>query len=254
MKVALIQSAPKLNRSNLSSVLEMIDTHKEADVVVFPELALSGYLLQDKLFEDAWNVDELNEVAQMSRSCDIVIGAALWDKGKVYNSALYFSGGRLLHLHHKNHLPTYGMFEEGRYFAQGETIRAFETPQGAAVMVICEDLWRAETIAQIARSEAEIVYVLAASPTRDFSDEGIGIESQWEALLKATALLSHNYVVFVNRVGFEDGLGFWGGSRIITPAGNSEHALEFFDEDSAVVELNHRLQKLERYLAKSNEG
>lgn len=251
MKVSLIQSAPKLNRSNLAAVLAIIESHSDVDVVVFPELALSGYMLQDKLFEDAWRVDELEGLAHASQKCDIVIGAALWDVGRVYNSALYFSKGKLIHIHHKNHLPTYGMFEEGRYFAAGDEIRSFKTPQGNAVMVICEDIWRAESIAAIAASEAEIVYILAASPARDFSENGIGIEAQWNALLISTALLSHNYVVFVNRVGFEDGLGFWGGSRVISPIGEIEKVLPLFERAAVSVELNNTLQKVGRYLAKN---
>lgn len=251
MKVSLIQSAPKLNRSNLSDVLAEVERDSNADVIVFPELALSGYLLQDKLFEDAWQLCDLDPLAAASRKCDIVVGTALWDEGKVYNSALYFSQGKLLHIHHKNHLPTYGMFEEGRYFAAGEGIVSFPTPHGNAVMVVCEDLWRAETLSAIADSDAEIVYVLAASPARGFSEEGIEIESQWDALLKATALLSHNYVIFVNRVGFEDGLGFWGGSRVVTPSGEVEYKLPLLDAQKGSVELNHRLQKLGRYLAKN---
>lgn len=251
MKVALIQSAPKLNRTNLDEILELVGNYADSDVIVFPELALSGYMLQDKLFEDAWKVDELNALAQASQANDIVIGAALWDDGHVYNSALYFSQGRLLHIHHKNHLPTYGMFEEGRYFSAGNQITSFQTPYGNAVMVICEDVWRAETIAAIAASEAEIVYVLAASPARDFSDRGLGIEGQWDALLKSTALLTHNYVVFVNRVGFEDGLGFWGGSRVITPMGEIEYALALFETEQKVCYLDGQLKKLGRYLAKN---
>lgn len=252
MKIALIQSAPKLNRSNLEDVIALVEKHHDADVLVFPELALSGYLLQDKLFEDAWSVEELSILASKSERCDIVIGAALWDEGKVYNSALYFSRGRLVHIHHKNHLPTYGMFEEGRYFVAGESITSFKTVHGKAIMVVCEDLWRAETIAAISASDAEIVYVLSASPARGFSEESLEIESQWDALLKATALLSHNYVVFVNRVGFEDGLGFWGGSRVITPMGECEHVLEKFERQNSVVELNHTLQKLGRYLSRNS--
>ena len=250
MKIALVQSAPKLNRSNLDDVLALISEHSEADVVVFPELALSGYLLQDKLFEDAWKIDELSSLADASVECDIAIGAALWDEGKVYNSALYFSGGKLLHIHHKNHLPTYGMFEEGRYFVAGESIKSFETPHGHAIMVVCEDLWRAETIAAITLSEAEIVYVLCASPARGFEESSLEIESQWDALLKATALLSHNYVIFVNRVGFEDGLGFWGGSRVITPMGKTECVLPLFESESKQCSLDQRLKKLGRYLVK----
>lgn len=252
MKVALIQSAPKLNRSNLGDVVSLIDQHSDADVVVFPELALSGYLLQDKLFEDAWNIEALSILASKSEQCDIAVGAALWDEGKVYNSALYFSRGKLVHIHHKNHLPTYGMFEEGRYFVAGESIRSFDTPYGKAVMAVCEDLWRAETIAAICASDAEIVYVLSASPARGFAEGSLEIESQWEALLKATALLSHNYVVFVNRVGFEDGLGFWGGSRVITPMGDTEHISVKFEKQNVVVELSHTLQKLGRYLSRNS--
>lgn len=250
MKVALIQFAPKLNRSNLKDVLERIEANSDADVIVFPELALNGYMLQDKLYEDAWKLDELNPLAEASKQCDIVIGAALWDRGNVYNSALYFSKGVLLHIHHKNHLPTYGMFEEGRYFSAGNQIISFETPHGNALMVVCEDLWRAETIAAISASDAEIVYVLAASPARDFGEEGIDIESQWDSLLKSAALLSHNYVVFVNRVGFEDGLGFWGGSRIITPMGKTESVLTLFESESKIYPLDQRLKKLGRYLVK----
>lgn len=251
MKVALIQSSPRLNRTNLNEVLTQIELHKEADVIVFPELSLSGYLLQDKLFEDAWNTDELESLREASTTVDIVVGAALWDNGKVYNGALYFSNAKLLHIHHKNHLPTYGMFEEGRYFEAGEAIECFDTPYGKAVMVICEDLWRAETISAITASEAETVYVLAASPARGFEDEGLLIEHQWDSLLKSTALLSRNYVVFVNRVGFEDGLGFWGGSRIIDPNGECQYRLGLFEEETSAVELNRQLQKVGRYLAKN---
>ncbi len=252
MKVALIQFAPKLNRSNLESVLSLITANSDSDVVIFPELALSGYMLQDKLFEDAWNLDELALLVKASNQCDIVIGAAVWDDGKVYNSALYFSKGELLHIHHKNHLPTYGMFEEGRYFAARDEIKNFQTAYGSAAIVVCEDVWRAQTFTTLAALDVDVIYVLAASPARDFSDEGLLIESQWDALLKSLALLTKAYVVFVNRVGFEDGLGFWGGSRVITPIGSVEHKLSLLDEESKIVSLNHKLQKLERYIAKNS--
>jgi len=250
MKIALIQSAPKLNRSNMGYVLALIDASCEADVVVFPELALSGYMLQDKLFEDAWQIDELEPLQRASMKCDIAIGAAIWDNGKVYNSALYFSGGKLLHMHHKNYLPTYGMFEEGRYFAAGDEIKSFKTAQGNAAMVVCEDLWRVQTFGLLCEHDVDVIYVLASSPARDFSDDGLLIESQWDALLKSLALLTKAYVVFVNRVGFEDGLGFWGGSRVITPTGVVEYKLSLLEEESEIVSLNHKLQKLERYIAK----
>ncbi len=251
MKIALVQSSPRLNRTNLEEIVKQIGLNADADVIVFPELSLSGYLLQDKLFEDAWQIDGLETLADASARGDGVVGAALWDGGKVYNAALYFSRGALVHIHRKNHLPTYGMFEEGRYFAAGDAIAAFDTPQGRAVMVVCEDLWRAGTIDAIASSGAEIVYVLAASPARGFGEEGLAIEGQWDALLKATALLSRNYVVFVNRVGFEDGLGFWGGSRVVTPDGEIEHRMGLWESQTSAVTLNRRLQKVGRYITKN---
>lgn len=252
MKVASIQFAPKLNRSNLQEVLGILKKHEDADVVVFPELALSGYMLQDKLFEEAWNLDELQDLSIASLQCDIAIGAALWENGKVYNSGLYFSQGELIHIHHKNHLPTYGMFEEGRYFASGNEIKGFDTTYGKAAMVVCEDLWRAQTLLDLASCDPDVIYVLAASPARDFSEDGLLIERQWEALLKSCALLTHAYIIFVNRVGFEDGLGFWGGSRVITPLGESEHTLTLLDGEEKTVHLDHTLQKLQRYIVKNS--
>ncbi len=249
MNVALAQSSPRLNRTNLTTALETINS-SSADVIVFPELALNGYLLQDKVFEDAYTCDELKELQEASQQCDIVIGAAMKEEGRTYNSALYFSQGKVLHIHHKMHLPNYGMFEEARYFFKGESINCFDTAYGKAAMLVCEDLWRASVIATLASLKPDIIYVLAASPSRDFSDAGIGIESQWHALLTSTALLCSSYVIFVNRVGFEDGLGFWGGSRVITAQGICEHQLSNFEEQTVTLPLNHSLHKVQKWMAK----
>lgn len=252
MKSVLVQHSPRLSRANLDIVLEKIDAIHEADVIVFPELALNGYLLQDKLFEDAWELDELAPIALKSEKSDIVIGAAVWDNGKVYNSALYFSGGKLLHAHYKNHLPTYGMFEEGRYFSSGKEMNGFETNYGRAVMIVCEDLWRAGTMEILSKADADVIYVLAASPARNFDDTGLLIEAQWDALLKTAALYSQAHVLFVNRVGYEDGLGFWGGSRVINPMGECSLKIPLFEEKAQMGLLEPRLRKIGRYLAKNS--
>ena len=251
MRVILIQNAPRLSRNNLESVLELIgenSAHKA--VLVFPELALNGYMLQDKVFEDAWRLHELHELSAASEQCDIVIGAAIKEKGRTYNSVLYFSKGELLHMHHKVHLPNYGMFEEARYFFKGESISTFETAYGMTAMLVCEDLWRADTISELSAAKPDIIYVAAASPARDFSDEGLLIEQQWDALLRSTAILCSAYVIFVNRVGFEDGLGFWGGSRVITPKGETEIRLPSFTAENREIELSHSLHAVEKWMAK----
>lgn len=251
MKVALIQNAPRLNRSNLNEVLHIVTMcSAETDVVVFAELALNGYKLEDKVYEDAWQLEELDALKALSSECDIAVGAAIKEAGRTYNAALYFSGGELLHLHKKVYLPNYGMFEEARYFFKGETIETFGSRYGTTAMVVCEDLWRASVLHALAQAKPDIVYVLAASPARDFSDEGLLIEQQWDALLKSAALLCSAYVIFVNRVGFEDGLGFWGGSRVITPKAEIEHRLDNFAPQQSVVTLNHSLHDLQKWLAK----
>lgn len=250
MKLTLVQNAPKLNRTNLQTVTQTAGTLDDCDTVVFPELALSGYLLQDKLFEDAWGLDELAPIADASRAVDIVVGAAVKMDGRTYNGALYFSKGELRHLHRKLHLPNYGMFEEARYFFRGERIESFETAAGKTVMLVCEDLWRAATLSEVAQMKPDIIYVLANSPARGFDDEGLTIEAQWDALLKSLALLAYSYVVFVNRVGFEDGLGFWGGSRVITPQGEIENRLPLFEPATVGCTLDRQLHRLQKWMAK----
>jgi len=251
VKVTLIQNAPRLNRTNLQRVLDLIAQNSASKtVLVFPELALNGYMLQDKVFEDAWTISELKDLSAASKTSDIVIGAAIKESGRTYNSVLYFSKGELLHIHHKVYLPNYGMFEEARYFFKGESITVFESDYGTTAMLVCEDLWRADVIAKLSSAKPDIIYIAAASPARDFSDEGLLIESQWDALLKSTAILCNAYVVFVNRVGFEDGLGFWGGSRVITPKGEIETKLPNFAEAIKQVELSHSLHAVEKWMAK----
>jgi predicted amidohydrolase len=251
IKVALVQNAPRLNRANFATTLELFrDASNSADVVVFPELSLNGYLLQDKVFEDAWKLEELEDLAAASQSVDLVVGAAIKIDGRTYNSGIYFSGGEIAHIHHKVHLPNYGMFEEARYFFKGESIETFETKFGKTAMLVCEDLWRAETVAELAVAKPNVIYVIANSPARGFEEDGLQIEGQWDALLKSAALLCSAYVVFVNRVGFEDGLGFWGGSRVITPKGEIEHRLPNFEDAVETVKLSHSLYAVQEWLAK----
>lgn len=253
MKIALIQHNPKLNRSNLNEHISFIQMYKEeADLVLFSELSLSGYLLQDKIFEDYYTLEDFEEIKVLSNEVDILLGAALKEDEKIFNAALYFSKGALTHVHHKNHLPNYGMFEEARFFFKGQSLESFQTSFGEASVVVCEDLWNSQVIASLAQQKPRIIYVLASSPARDFTQDSLLIKEQWEALLKTTALLSGAYVVFCNRVGFEDGLGFWGGSSVITPKGELEKQLALFEETHSCVELNHALYKTQKMITRIN--
>lgn len=238
MKVTLAQTSPKLNRSNLQNIIEIInDVKDESDLIVFPELSLNGYLLQDKLFEDAWNLGELTELEELSESIDIVVGGAIKDLNIFRNSALYFSNAKLLSQHNKVHLPNYGMFEEARYFKAGDVFESFETRFGKVSMLVCEDLWHKEVHHDLISENPDIVIALVASPARGFSDEGLDIEHKWKDIITQVASECKAKIIFVNRVGFEDGLGFWGGSCILDENGEVIDSLPHYKEMIKTIEI-----------------
>ena len=238
MKVTLAQTSPKLNRLNLQSIIEIIDDIKDkSDLIVFPELSLNGYLLQDKLFEDAWDLSELSALEELSKSIDIVVGGAIKDSNVFRNSALYFSKAKLLSKHNKVHLPNYGMFEEARYFKAGNIFESFATSFGKVSMLVCEDLWHKEVHHDLIAENPDIVIALVASPARGFSDNGLEIEHKWKEIITQVAHECSAKLIFVNRVGFEDGLGFWGGSCILNESGEVIDSLPLYKEMIKTIEI-----------------
>lgn len=227
MRVTLAQTAPKLNRSNLEDIINIItDVKERSDLIVFPELSLSGYMLQDKLHEDAWRLEELAEIQELSRDIDIVVGAAFWGKSHFRNAALYFSHGAFISRHNKVYLPNYGMFEEARYFEAGDVFESFMVQEERVSMVICEDLWHQHVHQDLVEQNPDLIIALVASPARGFSDDGLAIQTEWYAIIQSVAKECHAKLIFVNRVGFEDGLGFWGGSCIVDEHGKILQQLE----------------------------
>jgi len=237
LKITLSQIAPKLNRSNLEKIISIVKENLDSDLIVFPELSLNGYLLQDKLYEDAWDIKELQELIDLSKDVDIVVGAALRDKKVFRNSSLYLKNGEVFSKHYKLHLPNYGMFEEARYFSAGSEFESFEVDGKRISMLVCEDLWNANMHSEIYKQDPDLIIVIAASPARGFEDDGLLIEKQWYSLLNAAALNSKSKVIFVNRVGFEDGLGFWGGSCIIDEDTKVLAKLPKYDEIIKTIEV-----------------
>lgn len=232
MRVTLAQTSPKLNRTNLHDVVSIIEKNKNSsDIILFPELALNGYLLQDKLYEDAWDIDELNSLKKASLDVDIAVGAAMRDNDLIRNAGLYFSKGELLSQHNKVHLPNYGMFEEARYFEAGEVFESFFSRFGKTSMIVCEDMWHENVHIDLIKEDPDYVIVLVASPARGFNEHGLDIADKWYNILKKVSKECSAKVLFVNRVGFEDGLGFWGGSCIVDSDGTIVDKVEFFKED-----------------------
>ena len=255
MKVALAQISPKLSRDNFELHVQYIKEAKEkgALLVVFPELSMNGYMLMDSVYEDAFLIDELEKIAKMSKDIDIIIGAVTKEDHKIYNSALYFANEKLIHIHHKNHLPNYGMFQEARFFFKGDSFECFETKFGRAMMVVCEDLWNSKTIDTISSLKPEVLFVLANSPSRDFTDDGVlEIEKKWTRILSTTSILSGANIIFVNRVGFEDGMGFWGGSKVLYPNGKVEVCAPFFEKELLISSINSKVSQIKKYLLRGD--
>ncbi|MRJ06110.1 MAG: nitrilase [Epsilonproteobacteria bacterium] len=244
VKVAIAQFRPKLSPDNLRKHW-LLGQSTDADIVIFPELSMNGYKIKDALLEDAFEVDYFQQLRSMGK--DVVLGAAIREGAKVFNSGIYISKDEIF-IHRKVHLPTYGVFEEGRFFFPGNGFETFETKAGKTTLLICEDAFSGDAFNFISREKPDLTIVLSASPARGFKDGGLLIEEQWDAILKSLAVLSGGYVAFSNRVGFEDGLGFWGGSRLVNPLGEVEVKAPYFDEAIIEGELNHKLTLTQKYL------
>ena len=247
LRIALAQVAPALGdvRRNLSMHLEIgrEALRRGARLVVFPELSLTGYRLQDLVAEVAVRLDEpgvLAPLLTLSRRIALVVGLVEESEGhRYYNSALYLEGGRIRHVHRKVYLPTYGMFEEGRYLAPGDSLQAFRARAGRLGMLICEDLWHPATALVLAQDGADYLLVLSNGPTQRVEARGGPLSQQtWRDLVKVTAQLQTLFVVMVNRVGFEDGVNFAGGSAVVDPFGRVVAEGRFLKEELVTADLD----------------
>ena len=249
MRVVLAQISPKLKKTTIEEFANYLkDVDKSVDLVVLPELALNGYLLKDAVFEDAYDANEIEEFAKLAQGFDLVFGAVLQEENRFFNSAFYCSSGKIILIHRKTSLPNYGLFQEARFFFKGESIEPFISRFGKTFVVICEELYNASIIEKIASNRADLVIVISNSPSRGFSEDGLLIQKQWESLLGTTALLSGANVIFVNRVGFEDGLGFWGGSCVLNPKTQLLKRAELFQEQKLMVDIDEKLSQTQKYL------
>jgi NAD+ synthase (glutamine-hydrolysing) len=214
-------------KSNLEKHLALIQEAKTvgADLLIFPELSLTGYVLQDLASAVALRPTADNPVfrslLQASQDIDLVVGFVDEDRRhRFFIAAAYLSGGELVHVHHKVYLPTYGLFDEGRFFAWGDAVQAFDTRFGRVGMLICEDFWHASPPYLLWLDGADMLLLTSASPGRGLNS-GPQLESaRWvEQINQAYASLFTTFVAHANRVGYEDGLHFWGGSTVYDPNG-----------------------------------
>ena len=259
MKIAIAQINPYLGDLNknlekhISFCREAIKN--KADLILFPELSLTGYTLKDINFEIAFSIrnsGKIQKLLDMSKEINIICGFAEEDDNyNIFNSAAYISGQKIIYTHRKIYPPTYGLFEEYRYFSKGTICKAQETNIGKIGMLVCEDLWHISLPYILAMDGAKIIFGLAASPTRlavdkkDFNNYEINSEQH-----RTLSRLLSVYLVFANRVGFEDGINFWGGSEVIDPFGNVISKGRLFDEDLIFAEIDLNVVKKARHQAR----
>lgn len=249
----LAQIKPKLGcvADNLTTIEGEIVKAREAgaDLIVFPELALSGYFLKDLVPEAARRIDspEIQKLIELSRGISIAIGfVEETDDYHFFNSALYLEDGAIRHMHRKVYLPTYGLFDEQRYLAHGESFRAFDTKFGRFGMLICEDMWHLSASYILAMDGATTLICLSSSPSRGIEGDSLGSASAWQKLTSTTALFLNCRVLYSNRVGFEDGVNFWGGSEYIAPSGESIVRGSLLEEDFVTARIDEGALRRER--------
>jgi predicted amidohydrolase len=247
LSIALVQMNTVLGnvQRNLEKHLAYIKQAQAsgADLVVFPELSLTGYVLQDIAATVAHRPlpddSVFKRLLHASNEIDMVVGFVEEDERyRYYISAAYLSNGKISHVHRKVYLPTYGIFDEKRYFAAGNSFRAFETKFGRAGILICEDFWHASSPYTLWLDGADLMLFISASPGRGVTEEILG-SAQWvETVNRTYAGLFTTFVAHVNRVGFEDGLNFWGGAAIFDPDGRQIALAPYNEEGLTIAELD----------------
>jgi len=254
IRIAIAQCAPALG-----AVKRNLDMHEKwiararaagARLVIFPELSLTGYYLKDLAADVAVAADDpqLSRIAEASRDIDISAGFVERSAdAKLHIAQGHWSGGKLVHVHRKVYLPTYGIFDDGRYFGPGDRFETYRWAGGTTGVAICEDLWHVSTPYLYAAAGATIILAPSASPGRGVAEGGdLGTAESCRLMDRFYASYLTVYVVYVNRVGHEDGIAFWGGSEIVAPDGTVAARAPEFDEDLLIGEIDPELVARER--------
>jgi len=231
MKFTLALAQINTHLGNVQANLEkhLALTHEARDMganlIIFPELSLTGYVLQDLASAVSHRAEPedpiFSALLEASRDIDIVLGFVEEDlRNRFYIASAYLAQDKVVHVHRKVYLPTYGLFDEGRFFAWGDSIKAFDTRFGRMGILICEDFWHASPPYLLWLDGADVLLFASASPGRGLTNEPQLESARWvEHINRAYASLFTAFVAHSNRVGYEDGLNFWGGSTLFDPNG-----------------------------------
>ena len=249
MKIAIAQIAPKLGdvAANLETHLDLLEKarKKKAGLVVFPELGLTGYTLKELVEEvalDPRSDPRFAKFVAKTKGLSAVVGfveESPAEKGLFYNAAAFIADGRIVHVHRKVYLPTNGLFEEAKFFAQGREFRTFDAPFGRVGLLICRDFLHYGASYVHYASGADMIVCISAAPGRGVGG-GDAFETgrMWELMGEAVSYFSSAFVVYANRVGVEDGVTFAGGSFVFAPGGRLAGRAAAVDPDFSVLPVD----------------
>jgi predicted amidohydrolase len=256
-RIALAQLAPRLGEvdANVELAAGWLQraAGEGAQLTVFPELALTGYLLSDLVPEVAMRSGD-PRLAELSRGAPEILVAIGFveetDEHRYANSVALLRDGELVALHRKVYLPTYGLFDEGRFTRPGDRIRTHDVgkPLGRIGLSVCEDFWHPSLPMLQAQDGASLLVNIAAGPARaPGSAAGTRAIGGWQRMQETYALLGTVAVAFCNRVGNEEGLTFWGGSRLLAADGSLVAEGPLYEEALVVGALETDDVRMQRY-------
>ena len=242
IKLALAQISSKREnkKENLLKIEELTAKAKEkcADLVIFPELSLTGYVLHDQIYELAELIPgpSTKKIEELSKKTGthIIFGMPeLSEKTEatIFNTAVFVGPNGFIGKYRKMYLPTHSVFEEKRYFRPGYQSAAFNTPVGTVGLFICYDIFFPEVCRLTRLKGAELMVCISASPAVR--------RNYFEILTAARALENTAFLAYVNLVGVEDGLQFWGGSRLLSPTGDLIAKAKYDEEDLVLCEVDY---------------
>jgi predicted amidohydrolase len=242
IKIALAQVSSK--RENKEANLQKIEKltlkakHQGADLVIFPEMSLTGYVVLDQVYELAETIPgpstQKIETFAKQTGMHIIFGMPeLSEKTQatIFNTAVFVGPKGLIGKYRKMYLPTHSVFEEKRYFRPGYEPAAFQTDLGNIGLTICYDVFFPEVYRLTRLKGAQLLVCISASPAVR--------RGYFEILTSARALENTAFLAYVNLAGVEDGLQFWGGSRLVCPTGDVVTKAKYDEEDFIVCEVDY---------------
>jgi predicted amidohydrolase len=246
VRITLAQVDAKLGDvdANVEQAADVVTRAKAdgSDLIVFPELYLSGYSVGTVEDDVAIRVDDprLVELARFAAPAGLHIGFAesAARSPHTYNSAAHYEGERLVHVHRKLYLPTYSIFEERKHFTPGPSLRAYPVGDDVTMAtLICGDAWQPQ-LAFIATQDGARALIVPAVSAQSRFPEHYDAREYWHGITTFYGRMYQLYVVFVNRVGTEGELHFWGGSHVADPWGNVIGQAVENEPDLVTVELD----------------